>query len=298
MKIQSLADSLWFTTTYLQCHGDKGTSLGTGFFYGCHARRKDGTEAGQLLFLVTNRHVAERARHRMLIHLIRGEGVIPDARPLVGERVGVNLRDPLERFFFHPDPNIDVAVLPFTDLLDELWEAGGPPYLQTTAPEQMLSTEIADELDSIEQVIIVGYPDGLYDSHNLTPIVRTGTTASPISLDYQGRPTFLVDAPIFPGSSGSPVFLVDGARQLATLTDGSTSSVLLLGIVAKAHLVQGDGRRRSRETRGGSTPKAGHLMDLGIVYKASTINDCVDAVLEANGVERVPTVRLHRRESE
>jgi hypothetical protein len=36
---------------------------------------------------------------------------------------------------------------------------------------------------------------------------RRGMTATPPQLDYCGRPTFLIDASVFGGSSGSPVFL-------------------------------------------------------------------------------------------
>jgi hypothetical protein len=290
MQVRTTADVLWFTTTHLQCHGDKGISYGTGFFYARYVRRGSTGEEGPVLFLVTNRHIAEDAKHRMLIHLIRGSNAGPTLQPVLGERVGINLSEPLEQFVFHPDPTIDVAVLPFTKLLDDLWAAGGSPFLQAGAPEQMLTAEAAENLDSIEQVIIVGYPDGLYDRHNLTPIVRTGTTASPIRLDYEGRPAFLIDAPIFPGSSGSPVFLLDRTRPLARMSDGSTSDLLLLGIVAAAHLSQGAGRRHLTLTRGRSTSvKAGQLLDLGIVYKASTIDECVDAICETHELEQVPT---------
>ena len=39
------------------------------------------------------------------------------------------------------------------------------------------------------------------------PILRRGTTATPIALNFEGRPEFLIDAAVYPGSSGSPVFV-------------------------------------------------------------------------------------------
>jgi hypothetical protein len=225
-------------------------------------------------FLVTNRHVAELASDRMDIRLIQGEefeGSL-NRKPKLGEQAGVSLQQPLSAFHFHPDDEIDVAILPFSGYMTELAGRGGPPMIRSVAAEQMLTAEKAENMDSLEQVILIGYPDGLFDSHNLTPIARAGTTATPIRLDYQGRPTFLIDAPVFPGSSGSPVFrLDDGAR--------GADRVTLLGIVAEAHTLSGSIKR-------GKKPSAAHLMDLGIVYKASAIDECVDAALERLGFER------------
>ena len=199
---------------------------------------------------------------------------------MLGHRCGVRLSDPLTRFIFHPDPDIDVAILPFNQYMDQLVAEGGPPYLRAISPPQMLTTDAALELQSIEQVIILGYPDGLYDRHNLTPIARVGTTASPISLDYEGHPTFLVDAPVFPGSSGSPVFFLNQSQ--------TNLSLLLLGIVAKVHVRGGTRNHAATPVRGRGGPgKASHLLDLGIVYKASTIDECMDAAFEANGIELV-----------
>ncbi len=64
-----------------------------------------------------------------------------------------------------------------------------------------------DALDAIEELIFVGYPDGRWDSANQTPIVRRGITATPVWLDYDGLPYFLIDGAVFPGSSGSPVLV-------------------------------------------------------------------------------------------
>lgn len=64
-----------------------------------------------------------------------------------------------------------------------------------------------DELDALEEVIMVGYPNGLWDAVNNKPIFRRGTTATHPNLDYLGKKEFVIDAACFPGSSGSPVFI-------------------------------------------------------------------------------------------
>lgn len=283
MEILTQADHLWFTTAHLESRGSKGIEYATGFFYAVNARRHNTNEEGPVWFLVTDRHVVEGARDRMDIGLIKGETVSGTvARPVLGERVGIKLSDPLPSFHFHPDEDIDVAVLPFNKYMGELTEAGGPPMLSSVGPGQTLTAEIEDELDSLEQVVVVGYPTGLYDRHNLTPIMRTGYTASPIRIEYNGRPTFLIDAPVFPGSSGSPVFLVERMGKVAGAF-GATGRVVLLGVVAEAHTFAG-----AAVVRGKRKPKnSATLMDLGIVFKASAIDECVDAVLGKDGVTRI-----------
>ena len=63
------------------------------------------------------------------------------------------------------------------------------------------------ELNALEDVVMVGYPSGIWDSKNNMPILRRGVTATHPALDYEGRREFMIDAACFPGSSGSPVFL-------------------------------------------------------------------------------------------
>ena len=63
------------------------------------------------------------------------------------------------------------------------------------------------DLAALEEITFIGYPSGLYDEKNKPPLIRRGITATPIWNDYQGEKAFLIDASVFPGSSGSPVFI-------------------------------------------------------------------------------------------
>lgn len=55
-----------------------------------------------------------------------------------------------------------------------------------------------------ETVSIIGFPKGLTSSGKL-PIWKTGHVASDIDIDWDGNPTFLIDATTKSGMSGSPV---------------------------------------------------------------------------------------------
>ena len=63
------------------------------------------------------------------------------------------------------------------------------------------------EIDIAEEIVMIGYPNGLWDSINNMPIVRKGIMATNITLNHNGKREFVIDAACFPGSSGSPVIL-------------------------------------------------------------------------------------------
>lgn len=84
---------------------------------------------------------------------------------------------------------------------------------------------------ALEDVIVVGYPDGIVDPAHNIPVFRRGITATPASIDFGGKQEFLIDAAIFPGSSGSPVLLynIGSYQNHGNLVIGSR--VKLLGVI-------------------------------------------------------------------
>jgi hypothetical protein len=72
-------------------------------------------------------------------------------------------------------------------------------------------------------VLFIGYPDGRYDQANNLPILRAGKIASLPKVDFDGKPEFLIDAQVYRGSSGSPVFARIGGEYR------------LVGMVGRSH---------------------------------------------------------------
>jgi len=64
------------------------------------------------------------------------------------------------------------------------------------------------ELDAVEDILLVGYPIGLWDSTHNLPLIRRGITASHPAVDFEGKGVGVIDVACFPGSSGSPVMIV------------------------------------------------------------------------------------------
>jgi hypothetical protein len=107
----------------------------------------------------------------------------------------------------HPDPAVDLAVILCGNQFELLINAGTPAYIISGDASSIPSATEAKQFLPLEDVLVVGYPDGISDSKNNIPVLRRGITATPIYLDFEGRREFLIDAVIFPGSSGSPVFV-------------------------------------------------------------------------------------------
>ena len=50
----------------------------------------------------------------------------------------------------------------------------------------------------LEAIVMVGYPNGLWDKTNNLPIFRKGVLASDYKYDWNGKKEFLIDALCFP----------------------------------------------------------------------------------------------------
>ncbi len=62
-----------------------------------------------------------------------------------------------------------------------------------------------------DEMMVLGYPQGLSANAAGFPILRSGRVASPVD-SPRVSPTFLLDFRVFPGNSGGPVFLADPQR--------------------------------------------------------------------------------------
>jgi hypothetical protein len=120
---------------------------------------------------------------------------------------------------------------------------------------------------------MVGYPTGLSDTVNHKPIVRKGITATNIKNDYQGKPQFLIDCACYPGSSGSPVFLVN--QGIITLPKHERpymgSRILLLGILCAGPQFQASGQIIFANLPVQPKPLTNIPMNLGVVIKSREI---------------------------
>ena len=273
MPVTSIADQIFYCTVFISAQAADGRAwTGTGFIIDYRLG------GGRTPVLVTNKHVlrdAATAQFRM----VAAEGDGPSLRSTQMTVTGFTP----DSWVGHPDPAVDVAVLPLAQIVDAMVNNGATPFYRSLGPDMLLTELESNDLEGIEQVTFVGYPSGLFDTRTYLPIARRGYTATPIYNDYRGEPAFLIDASVFPGSSGSPVFLFD---QGAYATRSGTVVGLrfkLLGVVAAVHTRVVSGRIEIVPT--GAVTSFDEVVDLGIVYKSSAIQACADALFQLRGID-------------
>ena len=83
----------------------------------------------------------------------------------------------------------------------------------------------------MEDIIMIGYPNGLEDSYNNKPIIRKGITSTHLKFDYNGKKEFLIDMAFFPESSGSPIFFCNESSYTQGNTTFFGSRCKLLGLL-------------------------------------------------------------------
>ncbi|MDP9025443.1 MAG: serine protease [Candidatus Eremiobacteraeota bacterium] len=263
-----LSDELIHTTVRIETWDESGNAYtGTGFFFDFEFI------GGKVVpMLVTNRHVL-RGMSQAALHMTRESD---GGTPIFGRHTRLIIQNLQARVLYHPDESTDLALLMVGDTISENRKNGTPLHYKAVSPTHILSPDSAGILTAIEEVLMIGYPNSLWDGVNNLPIVRRGVTATPVERDYEGRAEFVIDAACFPGSSGSPVFLYN---EIA-LSRESGRPILqrrfgLLGVLyaGPQHTVEGTIIVESIPTAVRSVPISRIPMNLGFCVKAHRILD-------------------------
>lgn len=167
----------------------------------------------------------------------------------------------------HQTSAVDVAILRLDDHLQMIAEKqlGFRAFADTLLPSE--HNPLVPHLGS--GVLVAGYPSGLADETNCFPIVKSGVITSRWGLSWEGRPAFLIDAQLFPGSSGSVV--VSQPTQLVIHEDRILRSkepqFVLLGVYTGS----------PEWSSGGHDSAAVESMGIGVVAYASVIAEIVES---------------------
>lgn len=280
MEVQTPAEQLLFTTVRIETSTPTGGGTGTAFLF--TYEHDDGRSWG---FLVTNKHVIAGATDGRFF-FTKGEG--ENERPLIGQRHDFTISDFESLWHGHPDADVDIAVAPLGGLINYMSNAGMQPFFRLISSSFIPTSDQAKDLDAVEDVTFIGYPNGIYDVKNLMPIIRRGITATPFQIDYGGEPKFLIDASVFPGSSGSPVFIANSGSY----TDRSGNLIvgggrfLFLGVISAVAIAEQHGRIDFVPIPTQRVPivRMDQMLNLGIVYKSSTVVETVVDLLRAEGI--------------
>lgn len=219
MKPECLSEKLLFNTIRLEKEvSSGGISCGTGFFFVFLSRGR------RVPVIVTNKHVIEGDPHatvRFLVHL--DDGGSTSTNFIISFATD---------WVFHP--TLDLCFCFAAPVFSEVERMTGKKVFYSPITEDLVATDDKlAELGAMEDITMVGYPIGLWDEKNNLPIFRRGHTASHPALEFNRPGVALADIAVFPGSSGSPIFILNEgpySDRRGNLNIG-TSRLIFLGIL-------------------------------------------------------------------
>jgi hypothetical protein len=255
MELDKFEEQVFFTTvriTISQRSGE-GASIGTGFIF--QAPLNDDQNRTAIL-LISNKHVYGDTNQKIALNFHRRD---PNdaARPLLGQTKSLEADEFSSVYSEHSDPDVDLACLNISIISQPDQEI----FYKNLYPDMLSDFQEPDFLPG-KEVWFVGYPENRYDiAHNL-PILRKGSIGSVPKVDFNGRKQMVIDAQVFPGSSGSPVFTVLGGKYkligvvTETMTRHQQLQAIPVGVAAGVQQVLG----------------------LGIILKATLVKELIDTV--------------------
>ncbi len=213
----------------------KQSTHGTGFFYRSDFTLNDGSTDSRLL-LISNRHVFVDPTRKMTIIVNKKK---EDGSPDFGNVASITFGF-ADRYYPHPDPGVDLACVDVTPLRTYRVE-GKQLYIMNLNNEFLTSIDY-EKVAPGSDVLFIGYPNNFYDTRNNLPLSRKGSLSSIPSVDFEGKGELVIDAEVFEGSSGSPVFIHwdNKYRLLGVLTRSVVRTERLKGrkisIVVNEHM--------------------------------------------------------------
>lgn len=248
---------------------DGSECSGTGFFFNFEIDGK------RIPAIITNKHVVRESKKLLLsFSLVKNNEI------LIGQTQKVCLTDPASFIVNHPNKDVDLCAILIGAILNSEFEN---QLLFSYFSIENIITD-ADfgkgSLSNIEEITLIGYPDGLFDEYNNLPIVRRGITATSIKYDFDNKKEFLIDSAIFPGSSGSPVIIFNQGAYSHHNGIQFGNRLYLIGIVSKTFLHKIDGELKAIEVPSTSKIIAQSMMpnNLGIVIKSERILELIPEI--------------------
>lgn len=229
MNINDLSTQLMYTTTPIFGMKADGSQIsGTGFIFSIF---DNNDKSKSIPVLITNYHVLENVVNGF-IELALGENNMP----VKGKSVRINFDSNVVN---NRLGNLDLVAIPLAETLNNLQKKNISVFYRTISDDIIPTESQLEELAALEHVTFIGYPSGLYDNYNKTSIIRQGITATPIWNDFKGEPIFLIDAGVFPGSSGSPVFIYNQGSYATKNGINIGNRILFVGIISETILREG-----------------------------------------------------------
>lgn len=229
------------TTPIEVTFSDGGVSRGSGFFYFVFgpdddAKKEPHWVSIQHTYVVTAKHVIQVKRlkqiaeFRYALRVSSGDHVDWHVMKLDKTQLG-------QRLHVCQKEQVDVAVVEVTGEISAEMKALLAERAQILAfgglsSHQMPGQSILQAQPG-DDVIVIGYPKGIFDTVNKLPILKIGLLNTPIGMHFNGLDAFLLDFKYYEGSSGS--LIISRPTHIAYDKEGRlqsniTAQYLFLGV--------------------------------------------------------------------
>ena len=254
MKINDkFEEQVFFTTTRItipQANG-AGTSIGTGFL--CNAPLNDGT-ARSVLLLISNKHVFQNPSGAISFTFNKKEN---ESEPDLGNIHTFSGIEFSGIYTEHPNPEIDLACINASIITHEEHNV----FYKNVTPEMISDFKEETFVPGLD-IWFVGYPAIRFDVSNNLPLLRKGYVSSIPKVNFNSKDEFVIDAQVYQGSSGSPVFAaIDGNFKLIGVV---TQTMIRHGMLQTIPTLQ-------------SGLVVEQTLGLGIVLKSTLLHELINA---------------------
>ena len=260
MRPETISEKLMFNTVRLET----SSGTGTGFFYTFTVGDK------RFPTLITNKHVVNDKQDEIVrfhLHLKDGDGESNSCIKIENN----------SHWHFHQTKDLCFTFV--NPIFEKVKEITGKEVFYLSNDSNIIATQAKlNELSALEELVMVGYPIGLSDMRNNYPIFRKGYTAAHPAIDFNENGIGLVDMACYPGSSGSPIYILNEGGYVDKHGNAyfGASRILLLGVLFAGPQYDARGEivvktvPTSKQTIESSTKI---MTNLGYYIKATEINE-------------------------
>ena len=274
-KKMSLSEMITYSTVLIKCQYSDGTSgSGTGFIINLCQDTKNKT---CVPVLITNNHVVENSI-KTVFEFCKAD---VQGNPIDTEPFSLTYEG--NAWIHHPNKDVDLRCLFLAEALTQLEKANIRLFYLPLETNLIPSAEQLSQLSAMEDVVMIGYPIGLSDTYNHKPIIRRGITSSHPNKDYQGKKEILLDMACYPGSSGSPVFILNQGAFSTPEGISVGNRIMLLGVLYGGHEFDARGVLQFASLPNVPSPVIRIPINLGIMIKSERILEFEDMIKSLNG---------------
>lgn len=239
----------------------------TGFFFLL------GTRKGKVPSIITTRTAVQSAQSLNFFFLEADTAGLP----LYGKERQVTIARKDLPILFHPERNVDLALIPINPVMDGLARQKIRISYHSLDESLIPSDSVMNRLNVTEDLMMIGHPSGIRPEFNGVPFVKKGVSATPMFLDYDQQKEFLADIPLYDGAAGAPVILY----QVNNYNDRYDKRTIAqrLFLVGINYAALSDGYRKKTVPRvtqvlsGQEQGSAEKMFDAAIIIKSQKILD-------------------------